>query len=222
MTQDFTRSLGRALQNNLFDENKNDSIESFLNSISRNYGEFGDRIYNLTSKTFLRLPYPILQDLLSNRKAYTEQQRCKIAIGTWNINGGFSDCDMRKVSLNDWLVDGPLIARKTGLGYLDAWAENNVANLGDIDIFVIGFEEIVDLSAQNIINASEENATIWRKKIIEFLAKQGDYVELIYENLQLVGVCLFVFVLRKHVAAIRWEKNVIAILNVLRFIIIME
>lgn len=203
VTQDITRSLGRALQNNLFDDTKNDCIESYLYSLSKNYAELGDIIYNLTSKTFLRLPYSVLRDLILNKREFTEQIKCRVAIGTWNVNGGFSDCDMRKVNLNDWLIDGPLTARRTGFGYLDPSVENSLYSLGDIDIFVIGFEEIVDLSAQNILNASEENATIWRKKITDFLRNQGDYVELIYENLQLVGVCLFVFVQRKHAGAIR-------------------
>lgn len=209
MTQDFTRSLGRALQNNLFDENKNDSMELYLSSphsASRSYGELDDFIYNLTSKAFLRLPFAILRELLYKKSEFTEAHRCRLVVGTWNVNGGFSRGDMQRVNLAEWLLDGPLVARRTGLGHLDPWlreANLSTAALGDIDIFVIGFEEIVDLSAQNIINASEENASVWRAKITDFLRQQGDYVELIYENLQLVGVCLFVFVLRKHAAAIR-------------------
>lgn len=207
MTQDFTRSLGRALQNNLFDENKNDSLELYLNSphsASRSYGELDDFVYNLTSKAFLRLPFSVLRELIYNKREYVEPHQCRLVVGTWNVNGGFSDGDMRRVNLAEWLVDAPQIARRSGFGYLDVSFEPDHGGVvGEIDMFVIGFEEIVDLSAQNIINASEENATIWRRKIAEFLRQYGDYVELIYENLQLVGVCLLVFVLRKHVGAIR-------------------
>lgn len=211
MTQDITRSLGRALQNNLFDENKNDAMELYLNSphsSTRTFGEFDDFIYNLTSKWFLRLPFSVIRELIYTKRDYADAaHRCRLVVGTWNVNGGFSDGDMRRVNLADWLLDGPETARKSGHGYLDSWlrdANLSTLHLGEVDMFVIGFEEIVDLSAQNIINASEENATIWRKKITEFLGQHGDYVELIYENLQLVGVCLLVFVLRKHVAAIRY------------------
>lgn len=210
MTQDFTRSLGRALQNNLFDDNKNDSIEMYLNaphsSSLKRYGELEDVVYNLTSKAFLRLPFTIVRELIYKKREFIDVHKCRLVVGTWNVNGGFSDGDMKRVNLAEWLLDGPVNAKRNNLGYLDTWlreANLNTTDLGEVDMFVIGFEEIVDLSAQNIINASEENATIWRRKITEFLSKYGDYVEVIYENLQLVGVCLFVFVLRKHVAAIR-------------------
>lgn len=205
MTQDLKTSLGRALKNNLFDENKNDLMELYLNSPhwrSRSYGEFEDFVYNLTSKSFLRLPLTVLRELVHAKREYVEQHPCRIMIGTWNVNGGFSDGDMRRVNLAEWLVEAPLMARRSGLGYLDSSFDAGASAQADIDMFVIGFEEIVDLSAQNIISASEENATIWRKKIGEYLG--NDYVELIYENLQLVGVCLFVFVARKHAGAIRF------------------
>jgi len=106
---------------------------------------------------------------------------------------------MEKLDLNEWLIDGPLLSKKTGLGYLDA----NAKNLDDIDIFCIGFEEICDLSAQNIVSASDENSTQWYNKLYKFLNKHGNYIPLIIEPLQLVGVCLFVFVLEKHASAIR-------------------
>lgn len=172
----------------------------------RRYGELEDVVYNLTSKAFLRLPFTIVRELIYKKREFIDVHKCRLVVGTWNVNGGFSDGDMKRVNLAEWLLDGPVNAKRNGLGYLDTWlreANLNTTDLGEVDMFVIGFEEIVDLSAQNIINASEENATIWRRKITEFLSKYGDYVEVIYENLQLVGVCLFVFVLRKHVAAIR-------------------
>lgn len=100
-------------------------------------------------------------------------------------------------------MDGPINARKSGLGYLDPTLRDDMSSMGNIDIFAIGFEEIVDLNAQNIVNASEENATRWRIEINRYLKNYGEYVELISENLQLVGVCLFVFVLKKHVGGIR-------------------
>jgi len=118
--------------------------------------------------------------------------------GTWNINGGLSPGDMERLDLKDWLIDGPSNARKTNLGHLDANYNNS-----EIDMFVIGFEEIVDLNAQNIVNASDEHAIIWLKKLDKFLKIHGNYVPLIIDPLQLVGVCIFVFVLKKHAPYIR-------------------
>jgi phosphatidylinositol-bisphosphatase len=201
VTQDISRSLSRAIQNNFLDYTKQDAIETFLYSMSRNYGELADRVKVLMSQTFLRLPYSILREVVTAKKQYTHRNKCKIVMGTWNINGGLNKFDMDELDLSDWLIDGPLTARKAGFGYLDASVQT--ASLADVDVFAIGFEEIVDLNAQNIVSASDENATIWYNKIIECLRKHGDYVQLIAENLQLVGVCLFVFVLKKHVGYIR-------------------
>jgi len=111
---------------------------------------------------------------------------------------------MDELNINEWLIDGPTTAKQTGLGYLDPSMHNFDNNSDEIDIFAIGFEEIVDLTAQNIVSSSDENASLWYTKIIECLKKTGrEYVQLIAENLQLVGVCLFVFVLKKHIGSIK-------------------
>jgi phosphatidylinositol-bisphosphatase len=203
VTQDISRSLSRAIQNNFLDSNKQDAMETFLFSMSRNYGELAERVRVLMSPTFLRLPYSILREVVINKSQYIEQVKCKVAIGTWNINGGFNQTDMEQVNLNEWLIDGPFnkMGNHSSFGYLDP--NTPQSNFGDIDIFAIGFEEIVDLNAQNIVSASDENANKWFLKISECLKNQGDYVQLVCENLQLVGVCLFVFVLRRHVPFIR-------------------
>jgi synaptojanin len=204
VTQDFSRSLTRAIQNNFLDYTKQDAMETFLYSMSRNYGELADRVKVLMPQTFLRLPYSILKELVSLKKQYIEKFKCRVAIGTWNINGGLKPFDMDELNINEWLVDGPTTAKKTGMGYLDPSMHNNENNSDEIDIFAIGFEEIVDLTAQNIVSSSDENASLWYTKIIECLKKTGkEYVQLIAENLQLVGVCLFVFVLKKHIGSIK-------------------
>ncbi len=199
VTQDISRSLTRAIQNNFLDNNKQDAIDTVLYGTSRNYGDLADRIRILMSQNALRLPNPVLRRMIAQNLEYSKQIKCRICIATWNINGGLSYSEMEKLDLNEWLIDGPLLSKKTGLGYLDA----NAKNLDDIDIFCIGFEEICDLSAQNIVSASDENSTQWYNKLYKFLNKHGNYIPLIIEPLQLVGVCLFVFVLEKHASAIR-------------------
>ena len=139
--------------------------------------------------------------MVSNYSQYTKQAKCRICVGTWNINGGLSVSEMEKLDLNDWLIDGPFNSKKSGLGYLDPSVD--LRQMDDIDIFCVGFEEICDLSAQNIMSASDENSVKWYNKLAKFLQKHGKYVPLVIEPLQLVGVCLFVFVLEQHVSAIR-------------------
>ena len=61
-----------------------------------------------------------------------------------------------------------------------------------IDVYAIGFEEMVDLDAKNILNASAENAKGWATELTKILNRDEKFVLLTY--LQLVGVCLYVFV----------------------------
>ena len=70
VTKDITTSLSRAFQNNFLDDNKHDSIESFLYSMSRNYGSLNDRVSVLMSKTFLRLPYTVLKEIVNCKHEY--------------------------------------------------------------------------------------------------------------------------------------------------------
>ena len=203
VTQDITRSLGRTIQNNFMDSNKQDAMETFLFSMSRNYRDLADRVRILISQNALRLPYPVLRKLVSHKNEYNERPKCRVSINTWNINGGLSASDMEDLDLNEWLINGPLDARQNGLGHIDP-SVHSLYN--QIDIFAIGFQEIVDLNAQNIVNTSDENASKWYAKLNNFLKrhkKLGEYVPLIIDPLQLVGVCLFIFVHKKHVGAIR-------------------
>lgn len=199
VTQDISRSLTRAIQNNFLDNTKQDAIDTVLYGASKNYGDLADRIRILMSQSALRLPHPVLRRMIQLNQEYVKQIKCKVCVATWNINGGLSASEMDKLDLNDWLIDGPLQARKTGLGFVEPDAQN----LDDIDIFCVGFEEIVDLSATNIVSASDDNSNQWYSKLYKFLQRHGKYVPLIIEPLQLVGVCIFVFVAEKHVSAIR-------------------
>lgn len=60
------------------------------------------------------------------------------------------------------------------------------------DIFAIGFQEIVDLNASNIMAASSDNAKAWTEELQKTLSRDVPYTLLTYH--QLVGVCLFVFI----------------------------
>lgn len=70
-----------------------------------------------------------------------------------------------------------------------------------VDIFAIGFEEIVDLNASNIMAASSDNAKAWADELQRVLSRDRQYILIAYQ--QLVGVCLYLFVLPEHAAHIR-------------------
>lgn len=69
------------------------------------------------------------------------------------------------------------------------------------DIFAIGFQEIVDLNASNIMAASSENAKAWAEELQKTLSRDEPYTLLTYQ--QLVGVCLYVFIRPEHAEHIR-------------------
>ena len=70
-----------------------------------------------------------------------------------------------------------------------------------IDIYAIGFEEMVDLDAKNIVNASGENAREWAEELAKTLNRDTKYSLVTYQ--QLVGVCLYVFVRPELAGGIR-------------------
>ena len=59
-----------------------------------------------------------------------------------------------------------------------------------IDIYAIGFEEMVDLDAKNILNASAENAKGWASELTKILNRDEKFVLLTY--LQLVSVTIYI------------------------------
>lgn len=63
------------------------------------------------------------------------------------------------------------------------------------DLIVLGFQEICDLSAQNIYQSGDDNAKNWLRKFTQHFEASGEYVFVTQD--QLVGIALFVFV-RKH------------------------
>uniref|UniRef100_A0A493TK51 phosphoinositide 5-phosphatase n=1 Tax=Anas platyrhynchos platyrhynchos TaxID=8840 RepID=A0A493TK51_ANAPP len=70
-----------------------------------------------------------------------------------------------------------------------------------VDIFAIGFEEMVELNAGNIVNASTTNQKLWAAELQKTISRDYKYVLLASE--QLVGVCLFVFIRPQHAPFIR-------------------
>lgn len=69
------------------------------------------------------------------------------------------------------------------------------------DIYAIGFEEIVDLNASNIVAASQSNQREWLVELQKAISRDDKYV--LVTSSQLVGVCLFIFVKPEHARYIR-------------------
>lgn len=123
----------------------------------------------------------------------------RVAVGTYNVNGGkhFRSI-VFKDSLADWLLDCHALARSKALVDVNNPSEN-VDH--PVDIYAIGFEEIVDLNASNIMAASTDNAKLWAEELQKTISRDNDYVLLTYQ--QLVGVCLYIYIRPEHAPHIR-------------------
>lgn len=153
---------------------------------------------NFLNDLYFTAPVPLLRELCSRFHQYTEKSKLKVAVGTYNVNGGkhFRSVVYKDVSLTDWLLDAHRIASEKALvGDLKPDEDT------DFDIFAIGFQEIVDLNASNIMAASSENAKAWAEELQKVLSRDREYCLLTYT--QLVGVCLYIFVKPEHARYIK-------------------
>ncbi|ESP04692.1 hypothetical protein LOTGIDRAFT_135750 [Lottia gigantea] len=181
---DASRSASRAIQNNFLDNSKQESIDILLvgNTLM---GELADKARSLLTTRSLHATPGIIHGMINRYKEYTEPKSLRIGVCTWNVNGGkhFRSIAYKHQSLTDWLLD----AHKTV-----SMARPDTDYNTPVDIFAIGFEEIVDLNASNIMKASTTNAQEWQKELIKTISRDHKYVVL--NSIQLVGVVLYVFV----------------------------
>ncbi|XP_046716782.1 synaptojanin-1 isoform X2 [Silurus meridionalis] len=199
--KDGARSVTRTIQNNFFDSSKQEAIDilrlgSTLNS------DLADKARALLTTSSLYVSEPILQSasprvllgMCQNHHKFTRPKKIRVCVGTWNVNGGkqFRSIAFRNQTLSDWLLDAP---KKAG------HPEFQESRPQPADIFAIGFEEMVELNAGNIVSASTTNQKLWAAELQKSISRDHKYVLLASE--QLVGVCLFIFIRPQHAAFIR-------------------
>ncbi|XP_069395613.1 synaptojanin-1 isoform X11 [Paralichthys olivaceus] len=191
--KDGARSVTRTIQNNFFDSSKQEAIDilrlgSTLNS------DLADKARALLTTSSLYASPRVLLGMCQNYHKYTMPKQIRVCVGTWNVNGGkqFRSIAFRNQTLNDWLLDAP---KKAG------HPEFQDSKANPIDIFAIGFEEMVELNAGNIVSASTTNQKLWAAELQKNISRDHKYVLLASE--QLVGVCLFVFIRPQHAPFIR-------------------
>ncbi|KAM3601524.1 uncharacterized protein V6R79_014258 [Siganus canaliculatus] len=191
--KDGARSVTRTIQNNFFDSSKQEAIDilrlgSTLNS------DLADKARALLTTSSLYASPRVLLGMCQNYRKYTKPKQIRVCVGTWNVNGGkqFRSIAFRNQTLNDWLLDAP---KKAG------HPEFQDSKANPIDIFAIGFEEMVELNAGNIVSASTTNQKLWAAELQKNISRDHKYVLLASE--QLVGVCLFVFIRPQHAPFIR-------------------
>lgn len=124
----------------------------------------------------------VLLGMCQSYQKYTKPKQIRVCVGTWNVNGGkqFRSIAFRNQTLNDWLLDAPKMAglqefQGTNVIVFLQLVQNHICKccsflqfycacflciflftdnkVNPIDIFAIGFEEMVELNAGNIVSA---------------------------------------------------------------------
>ncbi|KAF9464340.1 inositol polyphosphate phosphatase [Collybia nuda] len=172
----FTRSGKRTLAGVLSDATKSVS-RAYINNFQDKGKQVAIDMFlgNLSNQRPVTIFDPIhdsVRDILDQRLSeYSTAKSCTIFVGTWNVNGR-----PPSESLLPWLFP------RHSKSYPD--------------MLVLGFQEIVPLTAQQIVQTDPEKRRIWENKILENLDrrpnKKNNYVLLRSE--QLVGTALLVFV----------------------------
>ncbi|XP_055343352.1 synaptojanin-1-like isoform X2 [Paramacrobiotus metropolitanus] len=199
--KDGARSVSRTVQNNLFDTSKKEAMDILLAGALLN-SDFSDRARTVLPFNLRQVPAFLLNSLFNRAAEYTHTIPLTFWVGTWNVNGGKSikaavAQGNKERPIDDWILDCAKISQETKTNYLrSSWDPQK-----PVDIFAIGFEEIVDLNASNIMAASTVNQRQWFIDISAVLKKVGHYV--LVQSVQLVGVCLFVFIRAEHVPHLR-------------------
>ncbi|XP_029799117.1 synaptojanin-2 [Suricata suricatta] len=190
--KDGARSVSRTIQSNFFDGVKQEAIQLLLVG-DVHAEEAADRGRVLLDSTALLVTPRILRAMAERQSEFTYFKRIRIATGTWNVNGGkqFRTNLLGTAELADWLLESPKRSGLAGSQEADSPA----------DIFAVGFEEMVELSAGNIVNASTTNRKMWGEQLQRAISRSHRYILL--TSAQLVGVCLYIFVRPYHVPFIR-------------------
>jgi len=201
--------VARTIQNNLLDNSKQEAMDILLTGKPLN-NENSDRARSLLATHYLHLPSNILIAMCDRYLEYTDPITIKVAVGTWNVNGGkhFNSIIFKRSDpLSDWLLD----CKKKGLNapnIMDLSLNSSLSGLEDNDssppdLFAIGFEEIVDLNASNIVAASTTNQREWLVELQKTISRDDHYV--LITSVQLVGVCLFLFTRPKYAPYVRYR-----------------
>ncbi|NXE80217.1 SYNJ2 protein, partial [Cochlearius cochlearius] len=191
--KDGARSVSRTIQSNFFDAVKQEAIQLLLmgDFFSEEYADKGKMLMDHTA---LLVTPSILKAMSERQFEFTSFKRVRVATGTWNVNGGkqFRSNILGTSELTDWLLDSPKLS-----GVAEFQDDENCPP----DIFAVGFEEMVELNAGNIVNASTTNRKMWGEQLQKAISRTHRYIQL--TSAQLVGVCLFIFVRPYHVPFIR-------------------
>ncbi|KAM7452960.1 hypothetical protein BLSTO_06299 [Blastocystis sp. subtype 1] len=114
-------------------------------------------------------------EMRKNEPEFTTIRDLKLWLGTWNVNG-------KKIDEN-----------------INIWLTGSVTGKPTADIYVVGLEEMVDLTATTVVleSQSQKRAAVWVEMVEKALnrtAKSEETTYVLVEQQILVGVFLCVYV----------------------------
>ncbi|TQS38716.1 hypothetical protein Golomagni_00772 [Golovinomyces magnicellulatus] len=128
----------------------------------------------------------VTAELSKKTLEYQSLENIKIWCGTFNLNGRTLSCDE---DLSSWLCPGLNPAQQTP------------------EIVAAGFQEMVELSPQQIMNSDPTRREEWERIILKTLNKQAEICDdksyILLRSGQLVGASLMIFVKKSVLANIR-------------------
>ncbi|XP_022194674.1 synaptojanin-1 isoform X2 [Nilaparvata lugens] len=192
MLMDVSRSAAKTVRSNLLDTSKQEAIDLLLGNAAA--AQLADKARCLLSPSVFYAPNRVLREMITRTPSYSRTRKLRISVGTYNVNGGkhFRSIVFKSVSLADWLLDCHKTQQQRCADPIpDPNLRIGTTNFGT-EIFAIGVQEIVDLNAANIVSASSKNAKEWAQELLKVISRDEEYT--ILTHVQLVGVCLFIFV----------------------------
>lgn len=173
--RNLKKSISRTFQNALKDGNRQEAIDALLGKGSYSCTPEGKAAAggcDISTK---------IGHAISTPAAELDSQRrnLRFVVGTWNVAGGKGLDSPMMTSLDNWLIN-PVIKQ----------------DLGQIDGFAVGFQELVGLNASNLINPDKKHHETWLTKVTEAIPVGFSLLT----SQQLVGVCLYIFVKNEHLA----------------------
>ena len=132
------------------------------------------KVYELLFEKIMKYS-PIQKDLNYFKEEYSDLKNLKIFVGTWNV--ACTDPNNKDLNLDSWLLP----------------KDPNIIP----DIYLIGFQEVVELNATNVITGGKQQIILsqWNSKIISSINKIGKYVQLV--DMNLVGIYFCCYVLKE-------------------------
>lgn len=141
----------------------------------------------VTAELARRLVFPLNKwrhQLTDSRAAeYTSEKHVSIYVGTFNLNGQTVGLNH---DLSEWLI--PNFVEKFQ---------------GRPEIVVVGFQEIVELSPQQIMSTDPAIRQLWEKAVLRCLNKDAEDPYVLLRGGQLVGAALLIFVRKSSIGYIK-------------------